>query len=195
MMTELAMAGRLPRSPQAYVRSPRPTLRKVREWLNARWRLRACDRVGSWTRLQGSIFIQNRGRIQIGERVQILSHFARSVLATFPGGVLEIGDRTVLNYGVDICATKHVHIGEDCLLGTHVIILDSDFHDVTDHNRVPPSRPVWIGDGVWIGNRATILPGVTIGDGAVVGAGSVVMSDIPDHTLAMGNPARVMKKF
>jgi acetyltransferase-like isoleucine patch superfamily enzyme len=191
----LAMTGVLPRSPDYYLRSPGQTLRKVRQWLGARYRLRSCDSVGSWTRVTGKIFVQNGGSIHIGERVQILSHFSHSVLATFAGGLLEIGDRTVLNYGVDICATKLVHIGADCLLGTHVIILDSDFHEVADHERVPESRPVVIGDGVWIGNRATILPGVTIGDGAVVGAGSVVMSDIPAHTLAMGNPARVIKKF
>ncbi|HLZ22612.1 MAG TPA: DapH/DapD/GlmU-related protein [Ktedonobacterales bacterium] len=151
--------------------------------------------MGAWTRVTGKIFVQNGGRIRIGERVQLLSHYAHSVFATFPGGLLEIGDRTVLNYGVDICATKLVRIGADCLIGTHVIILDSDFHEVADHSRLPESRPVLIGNRVWIGNRATILPGVTIGDDAVVGAGSVVMSDVPARTLAMGNPARVIKKF
>jgi len=195
MNQSLAMTGVLPHSPQSYVRAPWETTRKVVEWLNGWFGLRACDQVGSWTRLQGKIFVQNGGSIRIGERVQIVSHYAHSVLATFPGGLLEIGNRTVLNYGVDICATKLVRIGADCLLGTHVIILDSDFHDVANHDQVPEPRPVIIGDGVWIGNRATILPGVTIGDGAVVGAGSVVMSDIPPRTLAMGNPARVMKKF
>jgi acetyltransferase-like isoleucine patch superfamily enzyme len=191
----LALGGALPRSPDYYLRSPTQTFRKVREWVAARLWLRSCDRVGPWTRVTGKVFVQNAGSIYIGERVQLLSHYAHSVLATFPGGRLEIGDRTVLNYGVDICATKLVRIGTDCLLGTHVIILDNDFHVVADHERVPEARPVIIGNGVWIGNRAMVLPGVTIGDGAVVGAGSVVMSDIPARTLAMGNPARVMKKF
>jgi acetyltransferase-like isoleucine patch superfamily enzyme len=187
--------GVLPRSPEFYIRSPWQTLRKVRQWLAARFTLRSCDSVGPWTRVTGKMFIQNEGAIHIGERVQLLAHFGRSVLATFPGGVIEIGDRTIVNYGADICATKLVHIGADCMLGTHVIILDSDFHEIADHERVPESRPVHIGNGVWIGNRAMILPGITIGDGAVVGAGSVVMSDIPARTLAMGNPARVIKKF
>lgn len=195
MTNDLSMEGLLPRSPDFYLRSPGHTLGKIRQWLAARLWLGRCDHVGRWTRVTGKVHVQNGGRIHIGERVKLHSNFAHSVLATFPGGLLEIGDRTVLNYGVDICATKLVRIGSDCLLGTHVIILDSDFHDVVDHDRVPESRPVIIGDGVWIGNRATILPGVTIGDGAVVGAGSVVISDIPARCLAMGNPARVMKKF
>lgn len=195
MNQALATAHVLPRQPDFYLRSPGQTLRKICEWLAARFWLRGCNRVGAWTRVTGKVNVQNGGTIRIGDRVKMHSNYAHSVLATFPGGLLEIGDRTVLNYGADICATKLVRIGSDCLLGTHVIILDSDFHDVVDHDRVPESRPVVIGDGVWIGNRATILPGVTIGDGAVVGAGSVVISDIPARTLAMGNPARVMKKF
>jgi maltose O-acetyltransferase len=60
---------------------------------------------------------------------------------------------------------------------------------------MPESRPVLIGDDVWIGTRALILPGVTIGSGAVVGAGSVVTGDIPERCLAVGNPARVIKKI
>jgi acetyltransferase-like isoleucine patch superfamily enzyme len=195
MSQGLAMIDVLPRSADFYLRSPAQTVRKLREWLAARFWLRSCDQVGVWTRLDGKIFVQNGGSIRIGDRVQLHSHYAHSVLATFPGGLLEIGDRTVLNYGVDICATKLVKIGMDCLIGTHVIILDSDFHEVADHARLPEPRPVTIGDRVWIGNRATILPGVTIGDEAVVGAGSVVMSDVPARSLAMGNPARVIKKF
>ena len=188
-------AAPLPRPVQYYLRSPGETLRKLLDWSSAKLWLRSCDSVGAWTRLTGKIFVENKGTIRIGERVQLHSHYVHSVLATFPGGVLEIGDRTVVNYGADICATKLVRIGADCMLGTHVIILDSDFHDATDHQRVPESRPVMIGDGAWIGNRATILPGVTIGEGAVVGAGSVVMSDVPPRSLAMGNPARVIKKL
>lgn len=185
----------LPRPLASYLRSPGQTFRKLSEWLRACWCLRACDQVGPWTRATGTVFVQNGGTIRIGERVQLLSHYARTVLATFPGGTLEIGDRTVLNYGVDVAATRQVRIGADCLVGTHVIILDNDFHDAADHDRAPEPRPVTIGDGVWIGNRATILPGVSIGEGAVVGAGSVVMSDVPPRTLAMGNPARVIKKL
>lgn len=189
------MALALPHAPRYYLRSPSDTLRKIGEWLSARRWLHACDSVGAWTRVTGKVFVQNGGRIVLGERVQLLSHYAHTVLATFPGGLLEVGDRSVLNYGVDIAATRHVRIGADCLIGTHVIILDNDFHEVSDHARAPEPKPVLIGNGVWIGNRATILPGVTIGDGAVIGAGSVVMSDIPARTLAIGNPARVIKKL
>ena len=53
--------------------------------------------------------------------------------------------------------------------------------------------PIRIGNNVWIGGGAIILPGVTIGDGAVIGAGSVVRSDVPAASLAVGNPARIVR--
>ncbi len=177
-------------------RPPADTWRNVRQLLNARWQLRRCTRVGRLARVSGRVHVYNGGgEIVLGERVRLYSGYARSVLAVFRGGRLEIGDRTVLNYGVDIAATSLVRIGADCMLGTHVSILDNDFHDLADRERRPEARPVRIGDRVWLGNRVMVLPGVTIGEGAAVGAGSVVMTDVPERCLAMGNPARVIKKL
>jgi len=58
-----------------------------------------------------------------------------------------------------------------------------------------PERAVRIGDGSWIGHGAVILPGVTIGRHVVVGANSVVTSDIPDFSVAVGSPARVIRQL
>lgn len=53
---------------------------------------------------------------------------------------------------------------------------------------------VFIGNNVWIGDNVIILSGVRIGDGTVIGAGSVVTKDIPPYSIAVGNPAKVIKK-
>jgi len=53
---------------------------------------------------------------------------------------------------------------------------------------------VQIGNAVWIGDSVIILPGIKIGDGAIIGAGSVVTKSIPPFSIAVGNPARVIKK-
>ena len=131
----------------------------------------------------------------IGARVQILARFAPSLLAVFDGGRLEIGDGTMVNFGADISATKSVTIGRDCLIGTHVTILDNDFHDLVERLRRPEGKPVRVGDRVWMGNRVIVLPGMTIGDDAVIGAGSVVTSDVPPRTVVAGNPARVLRQI
>lgn len=57
------------------------------------------------------------------------------------------------------------------------------------------SSPIVIGDNVWIGGGVIICPGVTIGDGTTIGAGSVVTKDIPARCVAVGNPARVVKRI
>jgi acetyltransferase-like isoleucine patch superfamily enzyme len=185
----------LPRDARQYAVAPRDTLGKTHAWLNARWQLRNCV-VGRWTRLTGRAIIVNQGgRILIGERVLLFFDYAPSILAVFRGARLEIGDRTSINYGADFAATGLIRIGADCRIGTHVSIMDNDFHDIADRERRPDPRPVLIGDRVWIANRALILPGVTIGNDSVIGAGSVVIADVPERCLAMGNPARVIKKL
>lgn len=194
-MADVSRAIGLPRDLGEYLSSPSRTLTKATQWLGARWQLRACDEVGPWTRVVGRVTIVNHGTMIVGERVQLISHHARSVFTTFGGGKLIIGDRTFVNYGVDIAATALVSIGADCFIGTHVSIIDNDFHDLMDRLRVPPAKPVIVGENVWIGNRAIILPGVTIGAGAAIGAGSVVTRDVPPRTVVAGNPARVIREL
>lgn len=55
--------------------------------------------------------------------------------------------------------------------------------------------PISVGNNVWIGGNVTVLPGITIGNNVTIGAGSVVTRDIPDNTLAVGNPCRVIKSI
>lgn len=57
------------------------------------------------------------------------------------------------------------------------------------------AHPITIGSNVWIGGGVTVLPGVTIGNNSTVGAGSVVTCDIPENSLAVGNPCKVIRKL
>lgn len=71
-------------------------------------------------------------------------------------------------------------------------------HPLDSHTRhelsLEAGHPINVGNNVWIGGRAIILCNVTIGDGCVIGAGSVVTSSIPPYSVAVGNPARVIRK-
>ncbi len=57
------------------------------------------------------------------------------------------------------------------------------------------AKPITVGSDVWFGGGVKVLPGVTIGDNVVIGAGSVVVHDIPSGSVAVGNPARVIKRL
>jgi len=157
--------------------------------------LRRCSSVGRFTRVHGRPRVVNDGVLTIGERVGIWSTVVPSELLVFPGGRLEIGDGTLVNYGTSIAATGSVRIGCRCLLGMYTIILDNDFHELEERTRRPAPRPVVLEDNVWLGHRVLVLPGVTIGHDSAIGAGSVVMTSIPPRSVALGNPARVVKTF
>ena len=84
-------------------------------------------------------------------------------------------------------------IGRDTIISWNVNILDGDGHSLYYKNKINKPEGICIEDKVWIGNNVTILKGVTIGEGSVVGAGSLVVNSIPSHSLAVGNPAKVLQ--
>lgn len=87
---------------------------------------------------------------------------------------------------------SHVMMGPDCLIYTQQHECSST--EVTmDQQGMTMVKPVTIEDDVWLGARVIIMPGVTIGKGSVVGAGAVVTKDIPEYSVAVGVPARVVK--
>ena len=83
-------------------------------------------------------------------------------------------------------------MGPECIIYTQNHKMD-DLTRPMQQSGFGAVLPVTIGNDVWIGSRVTILPGVTIGDGCVIGAGAVVAKDIPPYSVAVGNPARVVK--
>jgi acetyltransferase-like isoleucine patch superfamily enzyme len=108
-------------------------------------------------------------------------------------GRINIGDRTAINSFCRLFGHGSIEIGEDTQLGPGSLITTTD-HDYHQDLRTSFKRVV-IGKQVWIGANVTILPGVEIGDFTVIGAGSVVTKKIPSHSVAVGIPARVIKKL
>ena len=118
---------------------------------------------------------------------------------------LLFGKDVQLNDNVHIDAMKRVEIGNNVLMASHVFISDNSHggygYDNSCNPDIPPMdrdytiNPVVIGDNVWIGEGAFISMGVTIGKGSIIGAHSFVNKDVPDYSIAVGNPAKVIKKF
>ena len=94
-----------------------------------------------------------------------------------------------------LVASRRVKVGNDCLIGTHVMVMDCDFHRVEDKAWDTTGEPVVLEDRVWLGNRSIVLKGVTIGHDSVVAAGSVVTRDVPPRTVVGGVPAREVRRF
>lgn len=165
--------------------------------LNAMWHLRGAEELGDRVRVWGRPVVDASGRLIVHPRVQIRSTVARTELLAFEGGLLEIGERAYINYGCSIAASLRISIGPRCSIGTHVMMMDNDFHRIEPERRDerPDSNPIVLEENVWIGGRSIILGGVTIGAHSVVGAGSVVTSDVPPRTVVAGSPARVIREL
>jgi len=159
-------------------------------WLRARIELRRCTQVGRLPQVWGRLRIDNGGQLVLHDRIRIRAIPWPTELATLPGGRLEIGTGTYINSGVSICACQSVVVGERCLIGPRVLIIDNDFHISGEATSFPASRPVVLEDEVWLGAGVIVLKGVRIGRGASVGAGSVVTRDVPAGTVVAGAPAR-----
>jgi acetyltransferase-like isoleucine patch superfamily enzyme len=111
--------------------------------------------------------------------------------------VITIGDRCLIGRGSGIVGHLSIEIGDDVYTGHYVYITDQnhgyDRTDVPISRQTQPERPVVIGAGSWIGHGTVVLPGARIGKGCVIGANSVVAGTIPDHSIAVGAPAKVVR--
>lgn len=132
------------------------------------------------------------GHVVIGDdKNGAVTFFQGCKVDVFPTGTLEIGEGTFINDNCRIGTKGLVKIGRKCLIGDDVSIHDFDGHKINGSEGI---KPIVIEDNVWIGENVTVLKGVRIGKGSVIGAGSLVCKDIPEGSLAVGSPARVIKE-
>ncbi len=128
----------------------------------------------------------------VGEDVWIAKTFSCD-----NGKNIFIGDNFTGNFNLTILDVKEVYIGDNVMIGPNTLITTVG-HPLTPKGRrehLAKASEINIGNDVWLGGNVTILPGVTIGNNVVVGAGAVVTKDIPDNCLALGVPARVVRKL
>ena len=150
----------------------------------------------------GAIF--NEHCIHIGRNTMIGPYVSLSA-GMAPGQemvsdpVVSIGDRTLIGRGSHIVGHFCVEIGDDIQTGPYVYITDQNHvyqdPDVPIGAQWPVESSVHIGSGSWLGTGVIVLPGATIGRNVAVGAGSVVTGELPDHCVAVGSPAKVVKQY
>jgi acetyltransferase-like isoleucine patch superfamily enzyme len=131
--------------------------------------------MGAGATLAPNVSLRNGERISIGARSKV-------------------GERAYVWAGD---GSGRVTIGEDCRIGPEVFITASDYGLAPEEkiSQQPRNeRDVVIGDDVWLGARVFVAAGVTIGDGCVVSAGSVVSKSLPPGSVAVGIPARIVRR-
>lgn len=143
-------------------------------------------------------------KIAIGDHTTVLKNSRMAVYQPEKshGAVIQIGNGCYIGYDFTVLATGcgTVTIGDHVLIASDVVIT-SENHGIDPESEIPymdqelSENAVVIGEGCWIGEKTIILPGVTIGEKAVIGAGSVVTKSVPPLSIAVGNPARVIKRY
>lgn len=141
---------------------------------------------------KGSIMM--KGNVKLRPSCTLFCNVSPSFIS-FGKGV-EIGNHSIIS------SCNHIVIEDDVLTGPHVFIADHN-HKYSDPNipianqgvECPSSNEVVIGQGSWLGTNVVVVGNVRIGKHCVIGANSVVTRDIPDYSVAVGIPAKVIKKF
>lgn len=117
-----------------------------------------------------------------------------------------IGENFYANFNFTVLDCAEVKIGSNVMMGPNCSLVtpvhplgykERNFRFKSDGTpyTMEYAKPIIIGDNCWLASNVTVIGGVKIGNGCVIGAGSVVTRDIPDNSLAVGNPCRVIKSI
>jgi len=144
--------------------------------------------------------IDGMNNISLGDNVLVnYKTWLAAVPLTSNDAQLFIGEGTIIGNFNHIYATGSIVIGKKVLTADKVYISDNlhGYEDISIpimDQVIKQNKTVEIGDGSWIGENVSIL-GANIGRNCVIGANSVVTKDIPDYCVAVGSPARIIKKY
>ncbi|MCR8560150.1 acyltransferase [Mucilaginibacter sp. BJC16-A38] len=156
---------------------------------------------GSRSKVIAPLKIYGAKNISIGNKVIVEYN---TWLAAYPhtgeeNCSLIIGDGTHIGHFNHIYATGKIHIGKKVLTADKVYISDN-LHSYSNidlpviDQQIKQLSEITIGDGAWLGENVCVI-GASVGKGSVVGANAVVIKNIPDYCVAVGNPAKIIKRY
>ena len=154
-------------------------------------------RVGRFVDIRMGLKVNSPKNIYIGNHVKI---DRMSRLSSYEGGRIEIEDNCYIGQFFSVMAGGDIIIKKNTLIASYVAIIGEN-HSMNPEagmrygNQPLIKQNVLIGENCWVGEKVIILPGVEIGDWSIIGAGSLVNRSIPAYSIAVGNPAKVIKRY
>jgi acetyltransferase-like isoleucine patch superfamily enzyme len=183
-------------------------IRKVQQLCMQQYLLGRLGEAGQKTTIGEGVHLHGAQHIRVGNHVSIAHHVTLRALTVYPWSEppqtfspeIILKDRCFINSFSQISCARRVVIGENVMIAEHCLIADHN------HGYAHPDLPiraqplevegeVHIGADSWIGANCSIVGNVRIGRHCVVGAHSVVTADIPDYSVAVGAPARIVKRY
>lgn len=160
-------------------------------------------RIGNDSLIKSPYEIYGGNNIIIGEHVSIQQYSKLCCFDKYAGKEYKpeilIGNNVFSNRFLTILSAGKISIGDDTFLGSHVLISNENHGTNPEYGcyglQELSVSDVTIGKNCWIGDHCVILPGVAIGDYSIIGAGSIVTKSVPPYTIAVGNPARIIKQW
>lgn len=160
-------------------------------------------KIGIHSIIKAPNIVRHPDKIEIGDYVRIYSGLRIEAVKDEDDELKEakivIGDHVVIGQFAHIICKEQIVIEETVLMADRIYITDCD-HNYFDVNKpimyqgTRKLKKVRIGEGSWLGENVCIL-GASVGKHSVIGANSVVINDIPDYCIAVGAPARVVKRY
>lgn len=144
---------------------------------------------GKSVRLQGT----DGGTISIGKNTSL----SDGVQIIARGGKINIDENVFIGIGAIMVCQSNIEIGENTLIAEYVVLRDQDHHisPKPTQDSGYDTTPILISKNVWLGTKVSVLRGSNIGESVVIGAHSLVRGEIPSYSLAVGCPAKVVKKY
>jgi len=155
-------------------------------------------RIGDGVVIDDLVVLDAKGDTNAGIEIGAGVFLGRGSILSCKNGDIVLGERVNLGFHAEIFSGSRVVVGREALFAAQAYVVGGGHEferaDVSVLDQARSSKGVAIGDGVWLGTGAKVLDGVTLGRGAVVGAGAVVTTDLPDGSVAVGVPARVVRQ-
>lgn len=169
------------------------------------YKLRNCKYIGKNINIKLPIYTHGLENVSIGYNLHAGERLKLRTFNNWKGN--RMNPKIIIGNNVNIESDCHISAIQEVIIEDNVLIASFVFISDHSHGRLAPEEmdippidrplfskgPIKICKNVWLGEKVIVLPGVTIGEGSIVGAGAVVTKDIPPFSVAVGNPARIIK--